>query len=314
MLKPNIKSITKKNNHFVWRRYLENWQVDNKLAYFTTKKHIAATETAYGVAKQDYFYKLERIENNEDFYIKEILKFISGLNYEINLHYYNSFKAALKQSDSVNNWEINLLENYHSQIEGKMLKVLPHLSNGNFKILENSDYFRIFMNFLGHQATRTKALKDNSFYKLNLWPRFSLNENFRDEKDVDIILSVFRKHWWFFSFVFGQNYALNLLTNCNIDTHIPLINSSGISFITSDSPVVSLKNITGNGKDLYFPISPKFGYVILRDINTKFFNELCTTQDVELFNTLIVKNSHKTYFSDSESSIIEYRKLFMSTH
>ncbi|MBB1417802.1 DUF4238 domain-containing protein [Pseudoalteromonas sp. SG44-1] len=308
------KLVPKKNHHFVWRRYLENWQVDNKLAYFATKKHIAATETALGVAKQDFFYKLEHIENYEDLYIKIILKFISDSNYEINLHYYNSFKAALKQSDSVNNWKINLLENYHSKIEGKMLKVLPQLSNGDFNILENSDYFKDFMNFLGHQATRTKDLKDSSFSKLNLWPRFSLNENFRDEKDIDILLSVFRKHWWFFSFVFGQNYALNLLTNCNIDIHIPLINSSDISFITSDSPVVSLKSITGNGKDLYFPISPKFGYVILRDINTKFFNELCTTEDVKLFNSLIVQNSHQTYFADSESSINEYKKLFMKTH
>ena len=49
------KLVPKKNHHFVWRRYLENWQVDNKLAYFATKKHIAATETALGVAKQDFF-------------------------------------------------------------------------------------------------------------------------------------------------------------------------------------------------------------------------------------------------------------------
>lgn len=67
------KLVPKKNHHFVWRRYLENWQVDNKLAYFATKKHIAATETALGVAKQDFFYKLEHIENYEIYILESFL-------------------------------------------------------------------------------------------------------------------------------------------------------------------------------------------------------------------------------------------------
>src|SRR5690606_19683319 len=118
------------------------------------------------------------------------------------------------------------------------------------------------------QMTRTKSFKEKVFelaINKKVYEQYT-NPPYPFEKYHQLM----SKNWWFLSYMFGMNMGASFSATRNEDKHVLLINNTSEPFITSDNPIInvhpSLKDIpkgnAPNFMDAYYPLSPKYAYMI----------------------------------------------------
>ena len=91
---------------------------------------------------------------------------------------------------------------------------------------------------------------------------------------------------------------------------------SNISFITSDSPVINIhpsldkleEGTAPEYMDVYFPLSPKYAYMINNSDTYNGLQDIVHEDDVIKLNEYIYKESYKTVFANSDEILNLLRK------
>ncbi|KIC34732.1 hypothetical protein RA25_02805 [Leisingera sp. ANG-S5] len=274
---PPKKFQVKKNHHHVWARYLQEWSADGKDVWHTTLKGKISLHSIRDICREDYFYK-------SNFLTSDHMKMIEGFSklgdddaQAMHAKYLSDFVfiqqlEKLYRNHSVSDAQVermfetfrcNTIENYHGAHEREAAPIVSQLLEGDFTPLHNDKDLIMFLNFLGHQLTRTKTFKDRV---LEAVPKTGLGG-----LDQDRFKTVLEECWFFISYMYGMNIGRNLYFGRQRTIFCILENSEDEPFITSDSPVINLCNTEDRKNlpdvdqlDLYYPLSPERAIVACR--------------------------------------------------
>ena len=130
---------------------------------------------------------------------------------------------------------------------------------------------------------------------------------------------LFKRNWWFISYVLGVNVGYSFVCDNNLKS-IFIRNKTKIPFITSDNPAINVHPSLGHmpqGKgpkylDLYYPLSPKFAYMINDSNFYNSFEHSISEEDVTNLNNKIAVKANKTLYSNAGKALKIYAK-FIST-
>lgn len=302
----------KRNHHYVWRFYLKSWAEGNEL-YYISKKGNVSRDSVKGLARETDFYKINPLTMDDVALIKRFsamsppflqAEHDSQLKHFIRLSSVsNMISSSGCKSKDLNDIDKairhNSLEDMHSFYEDLSVKVIGSLSKGSASVLDNTQHMIAFCSYLGHQMSRTKSFKEKSLTA------------FKDNPDIAITfpveLKLLERNWWFISYMFGINIGAGLFESKNRNNHIFITNKTDIPFITSDHPIINIhpsacENTSNEGPsnaDFYFPISPRFAYMINDSDAYNSLAEGIDSKMVNRLNKLIYEKSYENVFACS---------------
>lgn len=308
--------MIKKRQHYVWQRYLKNWSKDKQTIYCLRENKIIFTSTS-NLALENYFYKLgDMTQNDLDLVEKGYVDYIKGVAgeqaHKILLVFRQMVdkKELLKASFPYNNeldkelniYNINIIENFHSDIERESLTFLHSLSDGNCDFLHDSESRILFFLFLSTQYVRTKNMREALLNAASAIPGMKDTTN--------RIISVI----WMIA---ASTIALQLGNLFDKSSFLMLNNDTDTFFITGDQPVINTKaddidETTGYAKSLefYYPISSKIALLVDPGFGTFRCEETSVTKDnVKMYNDLMFANSHEQVFAEDENHLFPYIEI-----
>ncbi|MHB1546137.1 MAG: DUF4238 domain-containing protein [bacterium] len=296
----------KKNQHYVWRKYLESW-ADNGKIFCLRNNNIFQTNTK-NIGVENYFYKLPSLNGDEIRLIQDFIKSLNMSDKIKNLNYgwlenlfipfaiIKSLNINDKETvDKLNKMEINCEEDYHSRIESDSMSFIKSILKGNIDVLYSEEnYYLSFIYFICTQYFRTKKMKQ-------LISNFKcINKNINTENI-----------WPVLRFILTTNLSYNLIT---LKYKIILIrNESSLEFIAGDQPLINIYPITDENNSpkkliFYYPISPKIALLIME--NTESLKKSISVNDckkINRWNMLIVEKSCEQIYACSEKTLKLYK-------
>jgi len=304
----------KKKHHYVWSYYLKGWSADSKNVWYISKKGKPSFDSVKGIARENDFYKVGVIEENDlklmGYWLRNSSDVVIKLHHMMveSIRLIQS-KVSLLNSEAaidINFEELiasNLFENYLSMQEDAAVTVLQNLREGNVACLDDRDLYWSFSYYLGFQFSRTKRMRDALLISVDNGP-FS-NEIKKTWRGF------YKRHWWFMCSFFGTNIAGDIALNKNAKLQL-LVNLTKEPFITSDQPVININPEGQHGTeiDYYYPISSQYSIVIINSGRKYVEGEYCNVDEVLLLNSLVAEFSGDTIISSSEDSIIKSKVLF----
>lgn len=305
----------KKKHHYVWGYYLKNWSLDGKKVW---RKTITGKVDCYeisGILHENNFYRLTNLDEDHLLIVKSLFS-DSHSKIKKMIFDFIQFNFKVQLAEDIVPTELlcvgenrcilvaksNSLENIHTAIEGNVKEILFALANQDLSILDNDKNMINFINYIAHQMTRTKPLKEFCIANIN-------------KKNPQLGLKL-EQCWWIISYFMGVNLGGNLYDSRKLDKHCLLINDTEEPFITSDYPVLnvhptiednSLAPLAEDEMDLYYPISPKVAYMIN---NSNTFEEgkvYVTLETVNKLNEKMAKNALSHIVGNTEQIIKKYK-------
>lgn len=294
--------MTKRRQHYVWKKYLEAWTKNNNIYCCKSDREPPVFKTTtINSAVERNFYNINDL-NRED-----INSIIDTINHDKNTsesenqfrkELLNEILNFLDKKDNFKNEKIfknNFFENKYMDIENNFLPILKKILNKDISFYNQEKYCYNFIYYLTSQYMRTKAIKEkeNSYIK---------KYQNKDVSRIWNILSYFTAHS-ICSLIFSQRDKRKLYL---------LENKSDVDFLTSDQPVL---NLAPSPKYcLYFPVSPRIAILLQEedenpiqeeDENPMFQTKNLEKYMVEDFNNKIIEQSSTTVFSQKEETIHE---------
>jgi hypothetical protein len=259
----------KKKHHYIWEHYLKPWTKNGQIHCIrNNKKFLTSTEN---IGQKRFFYKAIPLGENEEKFIHTLINQIipdgqKQLNIIFNL--YQSLSTSKNEYDRKCG-----IEDIHSVFESNFIKILDKLYQEDLSFFNNSVEKDQFSLFLGLQYTRTLKMKEN-IERLNL-EKYNLNS-----EKLSVIMSLIN----------GEIIAKWIYYKSKIQF---LINNNEEKFITSDQPIINVKNKNVyqgkiKGFELYYPISPKYAIYLSENLSGKIKVDNDT---VKKYNNMI-KNNH----------------------
>lgn len=302
----------KKEHHFVWAEYLRKWSNNNRDIYWITPKGKVDHHSVKDLAKERHFYRSKPLSKREIEIVKCFLEgsheFTREVGEEI-LSTYMQVQAReelarvlrIESPDALRALEVmnsRFIEDRHTLHEQFARPVLTRLADGDHTALKSDD-MSSFLIYLGHQVARTRLFREQ-------WRVVS-----SQEKDWAEDL---QSCWWLLGYITGINLGANLCEQRNNLAFCLLENDHAVNFVTSDSPVIQIRDAREVEKgapselgDLFFPISPNFAFVAS---DTKTFTPGLTKVDeafVSSLNQKIANRAEKTVFGLTPQDVAPFR-------
>ena len=86
----------KKKHHYVWDHYIRRWSNDDKNVWHTTSKGNISYNSTKGLAREDHFYRVNEITDQEAKIIKRISSKSPEYLHKQHLSYLNGFLELQK--------------------------------------------------------------------------------------------------------------------------------------------------------------------------------------------------------------------------
>lgn len=311
----------KKKHHYVWAYHLKQWATGNDVFYITKTGKIAC-DSVKGLSQERGFYKINPLQKKDVEYLTNWSKTFPKHLHEQHMRFLKDFiglsyisntiqKRHLK-TEEVKNLDLaiqyNSFENLHTSFECGVLPVMKELHKGSEKILAIKEYMIDFCSYVGLQFTRTKTFKEKSIAAIKT--NSFLTAVYPDKVELT------ERNWWFISFMLGINVGFSLFSSRAKNNHIFICNDTEIPFITSDNPVINIhpslaklsRNEAPKNLDLYFPISPRYAYMINESTVYDELSDSIEETDVQKLNSLMARESDQTIYGNSKE-ILETVKV-----
>lgn len=306
----------KRENHYVWAKYLKNWSLNNSDVWYTTKKLKIACDSVKAILKEKDFYKYQFITEQH----LELINFISNkspielqqkhkicLNSFLILQniesvYIKSGKKDEKLQACIEAFKSNTIEDIHTDHEKGVDVILKSLQNHDLSILDDTLNMCKFMSYWGHQIARTKPFKDKILAA---------------QTDQEL-QKTYKESWWFISYMLGMNLGKSFFETRKIDIHCLLINETNEDFITSDHPIINIHEAINeddmtvpseNEADFFYAISPKLGYMINKSNRFKKGINYVSIDFVREVNTKLAFYADQYIIGTTEDQLKIYKKL-----
>ncbi|EDL70803.1 DUF4238 domain-containing protein [Vibrio campbellii] len=296
----------KKKQHYVWRRYLKSWLVDDKLACMRNKQHVFSTADLMNVGQKSYFYKVNSLSEQDirfvrDMFLSDVDETVSSICerlFSLFRHVEQVEKLESDGSDSdieklKQHYANNLEEEIQSEIESQGDPCLTKLLLGDVSFFENDESAAHFLNYLCMQYLRTKKHHDALVSGVTGVNREQII------KCANLI-----------RIVFSAKLAANLYVNRSNYKLVIARNISDTPFITSDQPVVNFLDTKTDLNQqteefgLYYPLSPELAvFLVEKDIFGSVLEMSLDKASVEEFNQITLSTSHEQVYASSETQL-----------
>lgn len=332
----------KRNQHYVFQRYLKNWEIDNSIWCLRKRERLFKCGTK-GIALERDFYKVHAVNNDEERFILELFLYAQSqevksviLEY-INMHnkpfkvkqFLDEFTKIInnnsieqitdKVNDNLRELEeyseesiINMDEDYHSLKEQQVLSQIESLKNGDISFyydsierapIEMNDASK-FINFVVIQYFRTKKLRKQlqDAIEKNI-EKLPMNPMGININNINV------EHILGPIIFFLQSQLTDRLRSDKVKLTL-LKNKTNIPFITSDQPVFNIffshSNITK--KLLFFyPVSPQMAVLLGETQITEKIVEV-QENEVKKYNDKMADFADDFLFSSNENVLKRYTK------
>lgn len=305
----------KKSQHFVWRRYLQNWVYNGSLIYRLNNNEIK-DRRPLKCACQKYFYKLDEITQRDlDLLVEVYIRDMGMLAQEHAKKIIAVFSELIINRDKLLNIDpnnkdishdletlyINIEEDYHSRIENDSIKFLDSLGDEDIAFFADRKSNAEFYLFLTTQYFRTKNLQEDYVGRAAIFA--GLGESLK-------------RSWSVLRFIFAHIMAMDLNNRIDMTSLLLLQNKSDVPFITGDQPVINTKATYHSGTndlpqelELYYPISPTVAILINPKWNWYYAGKRQVTKaEATTYNNLIADASHQELFAQDKSHLVPYLK------
>ena len=294
--------------HYVWRKYLEAWAVDDKVWCRRNDGHLFNTNPV-NLAVQRFFYALTDLTAEDVDFIRKFA--IEPSNNEklkkLNEGWISKFDIIFKLLDLARNGKYvtpDLLQRIAVELtqieeisqgnaEQAGLGYLHALIRGDSSFYDEPKHASKFCFFLMQQYFRTKRMQETIMKKLPL----GLNHE------------VMKRSWPVLRYIFATNTAFAIFARRKTMKLTVLNAPEGSEFITCDQPVI---NTYGGGKaakivhndEFYYPVSPQRA-MILSEHST--YADLHGTTISNLraayLNDLMGKSAYEQAFASKKESL-----------
>lgn len=304
----DINTNKKRRHHYVWRKYLRAWAVDEKIYCLRDNKII--NPKLMKVAQQRDFYKLNELSNDDiEFIRNHIIKISPKESIRCHENLLNAFTYVHRllkkypEIESSENPEVkeavdlclyNLEEDLHTGIESIGEKYLECLHNKDVAFFETDKGFTDFIYYLCVQYMRTKKIRESNIKAFGSTP----HEN------------AINKSWNIISHILATNMGGSLYIDRKNLKLMMIENNTKNDFITGDQPVINifslitLKDEPIENIVFYYPISPKLAILVIEKNRFEGMTLLSVTeQDVGSYNKAIIQCSFEQVFSLKRSTL-----------
>lgn len=282
----------KKKQHYVWKHYLKPWSVSGQI--WCNRNNNIFNTALENIGQQRYFYESYSLNEFEGQVIKGMISKMHPSSHQVHGSTYDIYLSTTGRGEYL---QKNGIENYHSSIEGRAIKILNGLYRKDTVLLE-SDKNRInFCHFLGMQYTRTKRTLDKTTKLLSVLPvKFP---EYNGKYDIAKITKVM-------SLIMADIIGNWIYSDGNISF---IENRNKIPLITGDQPIYNLETNPNNDGiapekfKLYYPITPRLALLIAEEKQDNCF----IGQDVVVkFNDFIYQSSNEQIYSTSKDLLEQY--------
>ena len=294
--------MTKHNQHYVWRHYLEAWQNEKGLVHYSRNSKVYPPSNPRNLMAQRHYYKLPSISKADVTFLRsyveltgsEALKechrsFIDRLAYmsHANELIQNNSQVSITERRNVERIVIEIEEEMQRQIEQYAIPILCELRQKRATFLNNYNESMNFFRFISHQYLRTKRVRESvGRVTSQTFP----GHDFAKLKNLMCHIS-------------AENVGCSLFVDRN-EFEIVFLESRGDArFITGDQPIL---NILGTGDSrattelaFYYPLAPRLACLI----SPKEYELQCeeiSNEIVEELNDLMAWESNEFLVADSE--------------
>ena len=254
--------MTTRNQHYVWRHYLEAWQDQNGLVFCSRNRGKPFATTPVNLMKERDFYKLSRITRADVAFIRAFTepsmlreshrKFASEMARfpTANDLIQNSDRATPEEKRFALSTVTEMEEKLHGQIEQHALPILEELRQKRAEFIKVDETAIAFFRYIAHQYFRTKGKREAIGEVLSQGP------DGRDYRHLQNIVC----------HLVAENLGSSLFLDRN-EFSIAFFEVTGSSgFITGDQPVVNIMD-AGDGSEpeelaLYYPLSPRLACMV----------------------------------------------------
>lgn len=301
----------KKNQHYVWQKYLEPWTENKKIFSLRNKKNIINTSTR-NLASKRYFYKITNLTYNDCQLIRKI--FIDRCTEPMKSMmegWVTTIEMAIKTYDELvrHNGIIddikdekelllrNVLEELYADIESRAIIPLSKVQLGDLSFITDSndeDEIDIdFITYLSFQYFRTNKIKQS--VKESVGNSSLMFNDFDDA--FNLIVPVL-------STPFSINLYMQIKKKEMYCYYIK--NSTETAFITGDQPIINTKAKFSSNTDeleLYYPLSPSRALIITKEKN---LDTEWPIEKVKEYNDKIEQQSLELIFAKDKDELKQY--------
>lgn len=294
-----------KNQHYVWRHYLDAWaQAGSFWCYRQQTRKLFPTKPK-AVGNETYFYEIHKLTSGDiaflEFFIdraadqrlrdlnREFLR-LSQRSFQIREQLQHAdlpseAKVALKRELQIS--EKTLGEQYHTSIENKTIGILSCLRRQDTTFYDNTQLCGDFLYFLCHQFFRTARVR-KAIAAVSRWP-FPGHDP-RRTGNVECR-------------IYATNVSVGLFRERRAYKIVFISNTTAKPFITGDQPVVNLLDPHATEDiELYYPLSPILAMILSKDHN-KFPmpSRNATELEIEYYNHKIYETSEDQLYASDEA-------------
>ena len=311
---------TTKKQHYVWRNYLAAWTQENTSAgqIMCLRNNRIFPVSLMKIAHENYFYGVKELSQQERTLIYElVIKNTTGVQRRINEQWLNLYCAPfdfadgitayerpvfgqksqinLKQEQAFKNWNIEYIEQLHTQIESTGIPYISLLRQSNLSFWQDEENREKFSFFLTTQYFRTKKTRDaiiSSFEKCKEEMNY-----FPDINPENI--------WLPLSLIFASNTGVHIAQ----DYSAVLLQTDDVSFIVGDQPVINTHSTfdgmtTPDKVELFYPITPYIALLLTEDRKYTSGQILNISPDeVAMFNLLEQKSAREMIFAKERTQL-----------
>ena len=272
-----------RNQHYVWRHYLEAWQQANGLVNCLRDGRLFATNPRNVMAERD-FYKLLPVTRKDTIFFFNWLQLQNQHLKNVNRSLFISLARLANASELIQRQGtassaeksyaqsvvIEAEERLHGEIERGALPILGELRQQRIKFLKNDDTAIKFFNFIAHQYYRTKSIREDIGRVLS-----------HEIQGYD--LGRLRN---LFCHCFATNLGASLFLDRNKLEVLFLHSIDDPRFITGEQPVINLMS-TGDDSSpnelvMFYPLAPDLAMLLSpkkyglksTEVSSKIVNEL----------------------------------------
>ncbi|OYQ66177.1 hypothetical protein B9G53_04965 [Pseudanabaena sp. SR411] len=303
--------MKKRRHHYVWRKYLRSWSLDESIWCARQGKIFKADLMNVGQIRD--FYKLKELSAQDIEFIRMVaIEQSADHLQELNegwLNWFNFIFDIKKYIESINIISnkiddlldeaiFNFEEELHSKIEFDAIEFIELLLNEDASFFERDNDCSKFIYYICVQYMRTQKIKVNALGSSH-----------------DLHLSdVVEKTWNVISHILATNLGYSIYSERNSFRIVFLKNLTSITLITGDQPIINTYAIglsldkDVEGLDFYYPLSPNLAILLTQDhSHSSALAKICLSEkEVDRYNQSIIEQSHSQIYAASEESLARY--------
>lgn len=257
---------TPKNQHYIWKHYLDAWAPSGKIACYRQRERKAFTPNTKNIASETYFYRvfdltkpelayLDGVIQSRPEHVRETLRgFVEMFQLVANktrrfLEQHGKPDPVIRaQSQALlDQAERSLGEQYHVAVEQGAIPLLASLRQGDASFWLNESDASVFSYFIATQYLRTARMRNAVVGAVaavgidisRIWP--------------------IECHFW------STEIGATLFVNRHRYRAVILTNETDVLFITGDQPAINLHPASVPEFKLYYPVTPKTALLLTVD-------------------------------------------------